>query len=398
MSATMTPPPSTDDTDAVSGQIEEQVDKLGADVVLGEIKRSCYLIYVTIRAWAGQYVIQGANVEVDGRGLDETITTAPRWKLMPDSWHKRVRPFEGKIRKAIRAVAVPFKDGVYLVPKKRARDLINDIRRIRAEYKAEVERLVEEWPNEVRRLEDRIIADAGPEQWMAVSKMIPDASRLGSLYDVEIGLWPGGHDGLPVECVDHIDTIGTCLDEIDGLVARLTGPRSGHTLTAPQAEALARVAVAGRLLVDTVNRSSGRILEEHVEDWVGEAQSTTNRLVSRAVENMINEPIREFENAVGKLAEMQGRGTCRLATLDVVRRAYNKLKGFEFLMPEELMQRLKDVDVRIGSMDPQAVNGGSVAAQQLSESLRAITDELVSDATKIKAFSRIEQFDRSIDI
>ncbi len=379
-------------TEEVSRRIEDTVSEVGADVVLAEINRNCFIIYVTVRAWAGRYMMQNAEVQVDGHTVDEDLRTNGSWKLIPTAWHKAIQPFEGKARKAIRQAGVSFKDGVYIVPKTKAKALVDALKAIRVNYMAKVAEFQAEWPDIVEQKEREIVQKLGHAQWMAISKLLPDARQLGKLYDIEIGLWPvgGGESGLPVECFDDLQRAAHQLDAVDRLVAAMQVGMGGE-----DAELLASFARDVRGVWDKARRGAGKMIEENAEEWMAEAQATTNRMVAAAVEAMISDPVREFTEQVDKLAALSESRTVRAGTLEALRRAYAKLQGFSFMMPATLLDRLKQVELRIGGASPQSMNASSIAGQQLNAALRDIRVELDSDVNQLNAFG---QFTRHLDI
>lgn len=389
MSVTATAPAVPDEL-TVSQRVEAGVEQVGADVVLGEIRKSCFLIYVTVRSWRGQYQIRNAHVVVDGKAIDKKLTTNGSWKVLPEKWHKALQPFESKCRTAVYRQGVAFKDGVYIVPKSRAKALVDEIKAIRTEYLKKVTEFQAEWPALVEELEKKVTDELGDEQWIAVSKLLPDARNLPKLFDIEIGLWPVSNGGLPVECFEGLERAAAEADAIGRLVRQLRGDEYLE-----EAELLESFLANVQAAWTKAKGAAGKVIEEHAEEWMGEAQTTTNRMVAAAVESMISEPIKEFAEQIDNLARLSDSGTVRAGTIDLVRRAYQKLQGFSFLLPAELLGKLRAVEVKIGAADPQQMNSGSVAGANLNAQLKAIRDELDSDVGHLNAFG---QFARNLDI
>lgn len=376
-------------------RVEESVEQVGADVILGEIKRNCFIIYVTIRAWRGQFLMRNSQTLVDGKPVDEKLVTKGSWKVMPEKWHKALQPYESRCRSAVYRLGVPFKDGVYIVPKARAKALVDQIKAIRVQYKEKVAEFQAEWPSVVRDLERKIVAEMGDDQWIAISKALPDARKLPELFDIEIGLWPVGNSGgMPVECFDDLQSAANQLEAVDRLVQRMlggTGPAGVHE----DGELLGAFVSDVRKVWERTMRSAGKIIEENADEWMGEAQATTNRMVAAAVEAMVSDPIREFAEQVDNLAKLTATKTVRAGTLEAVKRAYDKLQGFSFMLPSAMLERLRHIELRIGAADPQAMNGGTIAGQNLNAALRAIRDDLTSDLSHANV---VEEFTRHLDI
>ena len=389
----------TDNTDrttnVVAQNIRKSVEKLGTDVIMAEIRRNCFIIYVTVRAWRGNYLMERGETVIDGKKVDKKLTTGAHWKVMPDKWRKSLQTFESKCRSAVYRMGVAFKEGVYIVPKSKAKSLIDEIKRIRAEYKDKVREFAIEWPDLVRELEQKITSELGQEQWSNLSRLLPGVQHLPELFDIEVGLWPvSSIVDLSIEYFEDLERAAHHLDTVRQLAERLCS-RNDSAEACENGKILQEfVSHVGRLWEKT-QRLVGKAVEEHVEDWLEEVQSTTNRMVAAAVEAMISEPIKEFTEQVDNLARLSQSGTVRAGTLDAVRRAYQKLIGFQFMLPPDLLRRLKEVELRIGKTDPRAINSSRRVGQQLNDVLRSIRDELNSDVTQLNAFG---QFTRHLDV
>lgn len=389
MSAVADAPPRTDEV------AREVVEQVGVDRVLGEVRRNCFIIYVTVRAWRGRYLLRGGSVTVDGTVVDSDLVTNGQWKVVPPEWHRQLQPFESQARAAVYKVGTPFKDGVYIVPKSRAADMVARLKQVRAGLKAKVEQFAAEWPALVEKLQTKVTDSLGAEQWLALSSHLPSAAKLSSLYDIEIGLWPvggAGGEGLSVEAFEDLQRAANMLDAVDGLV---TDMNSRDDRSDDDRGLLREFAAAVRRTWNRAQGAPARLTEDQAEAWVADAQQVTNRMVAQAVQTMVDEPVREFVEQVNNLTNLAAGRTVRTATLDAIRRAYDKLRGFSFMLPEELVARLTEVDLQLGMATPQSVNGQSVAAGQLTAALRTIGDELASDAGRVASF---KQMTRHLDL
>lgn len=370
-----------------AAQTEEGVARLGAEATLAEIKRNCVIMYVTVKAWRGQYLMRNADLVIGGRKVDEKLATRGQWKVIPDKWHKALQPFESRCRAAVYRAGVAFKDGVYVVPKSRAQALVAEIRRVRDQYRAKAAEFAAEWPALVEQLGAKLVAELGDDQWLAVSRLLPSAAALPRLFDIEVGLWPVGGDGAGEAAADVYEDLAAAaaqLEAVDALAAGLRDPGP-----------LARFAAAVRAAWGKASRGARRLSADDAADWLAEAQAATNRMVASAVEAMVAEPVKEFAEQVDNLARLSQARTVRAGTLDAVRRAYDKLVGFQFMLPADLTDRLRQVAVRLGAADPQSMNGRTVAGEGLNSALRAIREDLAAEVATLDAFG---QLTRHLDV
>lgn len=356
-------------TDEVSSSLEG----IDSSVMLQEIRRNCFLLSVVVRRWDGQYMVKGSTVSLERGQLSAELTTSPRWKLVPEAWHKQIQPFASRVRSAVYRVGVSFKDGVYIVPKSKARQLVDEIEEARRAYLDVVRNFLREWPDIKERLRQRITREASEEQWLQLLSRLPDDEKMLGLFDIEVSLWPvGSSGGMSAALLDALDAMKDALRQNNPGLATMSRLAPEH-------------AVAMNLLTTSVSRvleaseaDVSKFAGDNMEAWMEEASQTTNRLVAKAVESMLTEPVEEFARAVNNLQEIQDRegGRCMSGSLEMIRRAHAKLAGFQFMVPDQLIRKLKDVEVRLGSVTPRDVNVGATAARQLTESLQSIRQEL----------------------
>ena len=376
----------------------ESLSRLGSGRLLEEVGKNCFLVSVTVRKWDGKYMIQGARIAIGSHSsIDESITSAPRWKLLPDEWHKRIQPFVSRARSVVSRVGVPLKDGVHIVPHARAQEMVEALKEIRENYLHMAEELTEAWPDITDRLRAKVVQEAGAAAWADLVEMLPPTEKLAKLFDIEVSLWPVGGQatgtGVPAALLKELETLPEIANDLHDL-ARVyegetteDGPRIARMRTA--ADAIDRVIQASR-------RKIRKVTQDNLEAWMQEASEVTNRLVAQAVESMLTAPIQEFSEAVKNLEELRAReGTCRAGTIEMIRRAHQKLMGFQFMVPQDLIERLNQVEGGLGSVTVRDVNTGSSVASNLTAVLRSISDELSSEQTMSRG---LNQFSRHLDL
>lgn len=345
-----------------------------------EIERHCYILSVTVRAFRGNYQVKGAEVTVDGDKVESELVSKPQWKLF-EKWNKKLAPYESKIRKIVYETSVTFRDGVYIVPKSKAGDMIRRVYALRDEYQAEVKNLVHEWDDLLVSLSSKVPS----EVWRTVSARLPKKEALETMYGVDVSLWSSGSSEAAIACLDAIPGLATEVETLDMESLRRKMPTA-------QFEVLTRVVRQVQHLKRQMDTNVGRLIEDGVGDWLGEVKATTSRVVNSAVQAMLEGPAQEFSEALENMEGIMSRGgTCRTATLDAVRRAYEKLKGFSFMVPTDLLQRMHSVERSLRSISAEEVNQSRPSASILVESLREIRQELdteVQDLQSRRGFRR----------
>jgi hypothetical protein len=312
---------------------------------------------------------------------------------MPEEWHKKIQPFVSRARTIVSRSSVPLKDGVHIVPHKRARDMMSAINNVRQEYRETIAELASHWPEIVDALRVRVVREAGQTSWDDLSPMIPDEDKLVSLFDIETSFWPvggAGSTGVPLEVLNEIDRLRDKMPSLRDSVLLLRDSRD------PTATTVRSVAESVEALILAANQAMRKITQENLDSWIEEAQEVTNRLVAQAVESMVDEPVKEFAEAVKNLEQLQEReGRCRTGTIEMIQRAYSKLMDFQFMIPRELIVKLKQVEAGLGGLTPRDVNTQSSTAARLSGALRSVSEELKSGKTRSEG---LQQFARAINV
>ncbi len=338
-----------------------------------DIERHCYILSVTVRAFRGNYQIKDATITVGGDKFDDELISKPQWKLF-DKWNKRLGPYESRVRKVVYESSVTFRDGVYIVPKAKAETMIKKIHAIRDDYLAEVAVLVEEWDSFVETLK----AKFEPGVWSTVSAKLPKKDDIPHMYGVDVSLWSSGASEAAAACLDAVPGLAYQARAMDLTTVARKLPRD-------QAETLKRLVDGILKLEEKAGNESSKLINDGVGEWLGEVRETTERVVRTAINSMLEEPAKEFREALENMDGIISRGgVCRAGTLDAVRRAYDKLNSFSFMMPPEIMEKLQSVDRGLRHADPTAINQQQPSAANLVESLRSIREDLDSEVEQVR--------------
>lgn len=297
-----------------------QTEQLTLQQSVDAIHKNCFLVYVRVSRWPGQYVIKDAEVKVGYNQVDKKQTTAPRWKFVPEEWSNRFQQIESQVRACVAAVSTNLQSSIYLVPRKAAQSLAESVDRLRQTYMEAVNEFVAEWPSIKDGIRHKICAQFGYEVWNSVDKQLPEDDRIAEKFGVELGLWPMGMTG------------------------------------------------------------ESFLGEEDLAEWMHKAQDTTTRMLNQAIDSMLTDPLREFVEAVQNLEGIREReGVCRNGTLQAIQRAYEKLKAFEFMLPSSMLERLQEASRKLNLTEARDINRGSAASSALVGELRSISQDLARE-------------------
>jgi hypothetical protein len=286
-----------------------------------------------------------------------------------------------RVRNSVYNVGVALKEGIYIVPRTRGQELIETVRQLREEYRSTAQEFAREWPAVLSSMEAKIIEEHGHDTWLKVTKLLPSEEEIPSLFDVEVGVWPiSGGGGAPIVSTSLMSSIQEKVHALEN---------------GDPPEEVSELLEEVRELCSAVRGCPGKLSETGAEEWLGEAQRATERMVAQAVDAMVSEPVQEFAAAVSNLEALQARGTCRGSTLESVRRAYEKLQGFRFMLPSDLTDRLREAENRLNMTEARDVNAGSAIAATLTRQLRSVTDDLNNE---VSANNRRGSFFRNLEI
>lgn len=324
------------------------LENYGADRLLDAVKRNCLIIYVTVHSWDGNYQIRNADVVVSGAAIPQELRSKSSWKLKPVEWHDRLVKYVSQVRAAVYRRAVNFKEGIYIVPRTvrreggvlehRARDLVRELKQLDQQYRSTAEDCARDWDRfltDLRRplgQQGALIKGLG-DFYAHLQAKIPSRQKFVDLHSVEVGIWPVG---------------------------------------------------------------GGERIEDRAEEWLEEAQAATDRMVRERVAAMVREPLAEFAEAVANLHGLvQGGRRLAPTSIDVVRRAWEKLQGFSFMLPNDMCRRLQEVDTALAGMTVGEVNRDLLVGQQLQTLMQRAGEEA---AQELRSASGLAGLGRVLDL
>jgi hypothetical protein len=320
-----------------------------------------------------------------GQKLPSDKMLPAAWKLVPGSITARTNNVAGRARSLPSRFGVPFVGGAYLVPvvavgedESPAQKLLTMIDNLATEMAKTATELRPEWEHWVATgCANEYGRDS--EAYRQLSQHFVDGETFVRQHVVKPVLFPVG--GYPSKG----ELVKRFTEEVQPLVRKY--PTIGSIIPA-----LAEVAATSSVIA--ANRTDAA----SAASWAATAQETTCRELARSVKAMLDEPLGEFaeslRNFEGMLARRSNIGKPQMEKL---RRDYEKMAGFAFLLPEDLGNRLNEVKRKIDTIQPADLNGdvNASTAERLAGYFRGIATDLKKPETQ---GSVLDGFVRSISV
>jgi len=338
-----------------------------SDDFLELLQNECHLFYVSVKRWDGKYSNNTATVTANASIVAEDLTTKPRWKLLPAAWGKKTAAIEQSVRAAVSKFSVPFREGVYVVPKVNSENLVTELRRLQAEYKSIVEELKNEWPALVLDLKDRIIREFGLLTWDGIAKVLPTQETLFSRFGVEFGFWPI-NQGVSFSAVKTATELTKALRS-----ASLIAESLGST----DRERFESIVSLSRELVSFIETKVSRINVDEAPAWLTATQQSSQEMIRNVVGNMLQQPLDDFIEQLANVKRMAENNSVRARSIGILQETYSKLMSFSFLAPQDIVDKLSNFDTFVNSsLTFDSIKAGASARESLKSQLDSISTEL----------------------
>ncbi len=358
-----------------------ELARTDSDVLLKSIARNCVAVKVSGSAISTERTINNASVTVGGQDVPDELLAGAKFKIVPSKISNPLSRIMAAARLAPASYGTPFVGGAYLVPLSRQKDgrstaqiVFDRINELKAAYASKAASLKEEWENHVENVRTNF-----PETYERVKNWFVDGDTFVSRHRISTMLFPLGA-GLPVDFDNRLDV---------GFRNLINSP----TLSESDREVIARVKPHIQELIERSAYNVGSVLEGSGSDtWVVEAQQATSAAIAEAVKTMVQEPITEFASALANVEGILSRGgVIKTATLENLRKAYDKLNGFSFMAPTELRDRLSAVGSIIEAVDMRDVNKNESASRSLAQHFAEVREAVTSEETHSAVYGRFRR-------
>lgn len=345
--------------------VKEKLKAAGASRIFSFLSRHTVAVRVTASAAPNQRMIREATVQVGGVTVDKADVKSPCLILVPQEVTKKLNQIAGYARRLPQRYGVPFIELAYLVPIADGGDespiakLFEEVTVKCQEYTDAAEQL---WPDYQKRCEelrkrpdllefDRYLLDK--DDWMAHHVLRCSTFPLA-------GLSPD----FSKQVADAI--------------------RTHYPATGGNARAIHDAADELGSLADTVAAGSSNMsfmgnLQE-TGKWAKMANDAAAKMASEAATEMVKAPINEMIESLQSFETILSKGgTVRKDSLLRVREAYDKLRGFDFVLPESYRTRLNVLGHRLEQASVTTLSGAANAnaAMAFSQYLQGIRNDLL---------------------
>lgn len=350
------------------------------------LNQTVVFTHVSVHRWRGQRSIDEAVVQVEGQKANEALITVPRWKLLDAAWQEKFSKLENKLRAVISNASPSFPiPGVYVIPRLRARELFAQIDRLANEqFNPLADTFVAQWTDYVAGLK----AKATTAQWEQIERALPaSGSALRRKFAVVKHVIPMTGAGVSAVAIREVfSELEMALADVDGVTALVKTGVHNELQKALE-----------KLLVHT----GGELTGSDADDFAGEIEQATRKFVADAASAISDGLQKELSDAVENLRErLDTQGVVREATIEMVERAFSKLKSFSFAATPGVLARMREVETKLSQSDHAALNldnrhGNRAVAIDLADSLKKLLAEAAKESSGLRAFGRNV---RSIDV
>ncbi len=363
------------------------------------------LLCPTLSWWKGQYQLPRKTTETmsEGKTVDKEDITTPRAKLMTDKypvdrsgqpWQKRFQKIDSRLGALKDRFSVPFPiSGVRIVPKARGQELMDEM------YGLTIGRL----RKRIRNCHDRGLSDAAYAAQRQLENALQregenarsntpvfDSSKptdsQSIAYDLHVAATEFCNDWARIraEIADKNDVF----EQVSAKV-----PTNGGLIREKFALDVVPVELAGGLTRS--NALTQDDLEEH-NDIVREA---CHRRVEEAIETMIQGPREQLAEALAGLKSLIERdGQVTQKSFKPVRAAIAKIRMFDFVANETLLNQIDQLETRLNITQPNSLDSVTAANNGFTTAITGFMDEVQDARNQSRDMDEFGRDFRAIDI
>lgn len=298
-----------------------------------DLQQLCEILHVGTHRPRLVYTMQDPKVEAHGFDLSKSkVTSKPSWKLIPLLMEAELDAVDNDVLKALAAHTVRFRSrefaenklgdesfqvkNLYLVPLMAVENLLG----ILSELDTRLKEVVRSWTSDRQRLEAAIREKVGDNSvFELVRKYIPSAGTL--------------QDSTGITAVSFPLASGT----------------------------------------NAVTATNNRL-------FLQAARQRTRTMLTQVTENLFSEPRQELATAIASLQsliERDGRVTSK--SVAPLRRAFDKLKMFDFAADPVLRQHMQELETKLDGVTPSEQNLNSSTSNGLLAILKTVSESARSE-------------------
>lgn len=360
----------------------ENKNVLEDENLLEQITRHVFLVVLNISWPKLSYQISDAVVAIKGHDDEKTevaadLRTNPQWQLMPPEWRRRLANLESRARSLLAGTSIQFAArGMAVLPVTRAAAIFSGLRELREELHRDRDEFVVSYEQVLASLKERL----GDELYKKVAVKLPSKSAIRNKFKMVWAIVPaGGHRGISET---QLNILQRSLDMSQRVI-------DSEPINIAINEALETVTELRR------NSRPTTIDDDDASDLIGEARQQMNQFTNQMLEDMAREPREMLAAAADNLLEALRDPVriIRTGTIEQVRRAFEVVQGFSFIADDELIERMRQCQLRLDNVTPQQLNSDTEIGGRIAAGLQSVKEQ-ASDATAsadaVRNFRRVK--------
>lgn len=308
-----------------------------------QLQSLCEIIHVSVHRPRLTFKMKDATVEVDGVVVNNSdVATKPSWKLMPAKMESDLDTVENEVGNLLSRYAVKFRSrsrnsdigeesfqlkGLSLVPVGIVDNMLMELEALAHKLK----KVVEDWTSEEGRLHDAIRDKVGSTVYNLARKHIPTRSQLRQATGIDAVSIP----------------IGSAITDVASTNER---------------------------------------------EFLRNARERTGEMLTQITENLFAQPREELAEAVRNLKELIERdGRVTSKSIAPVRRAFEKLKLFDFVSDDTLRAEISTLEKKLDGVTPIEQTKDTATSNGLLDALKSVHTAAISDAsitTQVQKYQR----------
>jgi len=366
------------------------------------LQQRVLLLSPTISWWRGMYQIPKDKIDVTSEGatVSEESVTTPRAKLITDRypldtngapWKRRFQKLESRLGALKERFSVPFPiQGVRIVPKARAGEMMDHLYGLTL--------------GSLRRRESQARSDGNTMDAQEYQRMIDEALRVNGydapsdtpVYDATKG--PDEQSiayDLHMAAKEFAQSWASVRSQIADnnpmfhLVAEKVPPNSSW-IRAKFALDVVPVELAGGGRGQEVTSND---LAEHADV----VRETCRRRVAAAIDEMVQGPRQQLADALAALSELVQRdGRVTTKSFRPVREAINKIRMFDMVADDELMEQINQLELRLDSTNPRSLDSVTAANNGFTAAVASFMSQVQDEQSQ--ATARTQFVRRALDL
>ncbi|MFA5571866.1 MAG: hypothetical protein WDA42_02060 [Candidatus Bathyarchaeia archaeon] len=323
--------------------------------------------------------IKDAIVEIPGAGeISAELRNAPSWQLLPREWREQYQAIDTSARKYLHSQSVqpkasgrvksPILVDLDIIPLHKAEEIFNTL----GEYATQMQTVHDAFVEIYDELLDNLRDTLSDTVFDTLAGTLPTKKSIRDMAGITWGILPINSGQVP-----NLQPIITQLSEIQQKLpvgADLT--EVVDNLTAIQTQLL-----------------SPTQLDTHAAKFAAEAsRKQLQSMAESLAETVFTAPRQAFADGVKHLMEsINGGKQIRNGTLDIVRRACDTLRNFDFVADDVLLSQLDQVEMAIADTTVKELNSN----EELGKQLASVLENAYNKANdKIATVSSLTKFRR----